>query len=216
MEQNRESLADLLGGRRGAIDATLPPIAFILGWLAGGRSIVIGVTAAIVVSLAIAVHRLRKGDRFGAVLAGLLGVVVAAMIALYTGNGADFFLPRLLSNAGSAVVWAISIAARWPLLGVIVGAVLGQRTRWRRDPALLRSYGLASWIWVLQYVIRLAVFLPLYFADQVFALGVAQVVLTWPLVAACLAVSWWVMVRTLPKDHPGLRHPQSGRTVSKP
>ncbi|WP_033340511.1 DUF3159 domain-containing protein [Catenuloplanes japonicus] len=215
MEEKKESLADLLGGRRGALDATLPPVAFVVGWLAGGRSIAVGVTAAIVVSLAIAGYRLRRGDRFGAVLAGLLGVVVAAMIAMYTGNGRDFFLPRLLSNAGSAVLWAISIAVRWPLLGVVVGTVLGQKTRWRRDPALLRSYGLASWVWVLQYVIRLAVFVPLYFADRTVALGIAQVVLTWPLVAACLAVSWWVIVRTLPKDHPGLRHPQD-ETVSKP
>ena len=34
-----ESLADLLGGRRGAIEATLPPLAFGVGWLLGGRSL---------------------------------------------------------------------------------------------------------------------------------------------------------------------------------
>jgi hypothetical protein len=89
----------------------------------------------------------------------------------------------------------------------VVGAVLGQKTRWRRDPALLRAYGRGSWVWVLQYVVRLAVFLPLYAAGQVVALGVARVALTWPLVAACLAVSWWVIRRNLPADHPGLRHP---------
>jgi hypothetical protein len=215
MEEKKESLADLLGGRRGALDATLPPVAFVAGWLAGGQSIAIGVTAALVVGVVLAGFRLRRGDRPGAVLAGLLGVVVAAMIAMYTGDGRDFFLPRLLSNAASALVWAISIVVRWPLLGVVVGAVLGQRTRWRRDPALLKAYGLASWVWVLQYVIRLAVFVPLYLADQTVALGVAQVALTWPLVAACLAVSWWVIVKTLPTDHPGLRSPQE-RTVSKP
>lgn len=31
-----ESLADLLGGRRGAVDATVPPVAFALGWLVAG------------------------------------------------------------------------------------------------------------------------------------------------------------------------------------
>ena len=35
-----ESLADLLGGRRGAVDATLPPVAFAVGWLLGGESLV--------------------------------------------------------------------------------------------------------------------------------------------------------------------------------
>jgi hypothetical protein len=43
---------------------------------------------------------------------------------------------------------AVSIAVRWPLLGLVVGTALGQRTRWRRDPDLLRGYRRASWVWV--------------------------------------------------------------------
>jgi hypothetical protein len=202
-----ESLADLLGGRRGAVDATLPPVAFVAGWLVAGQSVWGGVIAALVVGLAVAGWRLRRGDRPRAVLVGLLAVCLAAMIAVRTGRAADFFLVQLVSNAASALAWTVSIVLRWPLLGVVVGTVLGQRTRWRRDPALVRAYSRASWVWVLQYAVRLAVFLPLYAADQVVALGVARAVLTWPLVAACLAVSWWVLRRTLPPDHPGVRHP---------
>ncbi|MEJ3745914.1 DUF3159 domain-containing protein [Actinomycetes bacterium KLBMP 9797] len=202
-----ESLADLLGGRRGAIDATLPPVAFVAGWLAAGQSVWGGVIAAVAVGIAVAGWRLRRGDRPRAVLVGLLAVCLAALVALRTGRAADFFLLQLLSNAASALAWAVSIVLRWPLLGVVVGAVLGQRARWRRDPALLRGYGRASWVWVLQYVVRVAIFLPLYAADQVVALGVARAVLTWPLVAACLAASWWVLRRSLPPDHPGPRHP---------
>jgi hypothetical protein len=202
-----ESLADLLGGRGGAVDATLPPLAFAVGWLAAGRSIWGGVIGALAVGVAVASWRLTRGDRPRAVLVGLLAVCVAALIALRTGRAADFFLLQLVSNAASALAWTVSIVLRWPLLGVVVGAVLRQRTRWRRDPDLLRAYGRASWIWVLQYAVRLAVFLPLYAADQVMALGVARAALTWPLIAACLAVSWWVIRRSLPPGHPGLRHP---------
>ena len=54
----------------------------------------------------------------------------------------------------------------------------------------------------------LAVFIPLWAAHAVVALGLARGLLTWPLVAACLAVSWWVIRRSLPPDHPGLRHPR--------
>jgi hypothetical protein len=204
-----ESLAQLLNGRRAAIDATLPAVGFVVGWLVAGQSIWAGAGVAVVCAVAVSVWRLRRGEKPRAVLIGLLGVCVAALIALRTGRAEDFFLLQLLSNAASALAWAVSIVIRWPLLGLVVGGVLGQRTRWRRDPALLRSYGLASWVWVLQYVVRLAVFLPLYAAGQVVALGVARVALTWPLVAACLAVSWWVIRRTLPEEHPGLRHPQT-------
>ena len=202
-----ESLAELLNGRRAAVDATLPAAGFVLGWLLTGRSIWAGAGVAVACALGICWWRLRQGDKPRAMLIGLLGVCVAATIALYTGKAEDFFLLQLLSNAGAALVWVISIVLRRPLLGLIVGGVLGQKTRWRRDPALLRSYGLASWIWVLQYVIRLAVFLPLYAAGAVVGLVAARIALTWPLIAACLAVSWWVIRRTLPADHPGLRHP---------
>ncbi len=202
-----ESLAELLNGRRAAIDATLPAAGFVVGWLVAGQSIWAGAGVAVACALAVSVWRLRHGDKPRAVLIGLLAVCVAALIALRTGRAEDFFLIQLLSNAASALAWAVSIVIRWPLLGLVVGAALGQKTRWRRDPALLRAYGRGSWVWVLQYVVRLAVFLPLYAAGQVIALGVARVALTWPLVAACLAVSWWVIRRSLPPDHPGLRHP---------
>ena len=204
-----ESLADLLGGRRAALDATVPAAAFVTGWLAGGRSIAVGAGVAVLGAVVVSGWRLRRGDRPRAVLIGLLGVCVAALIALRTGRPEDYFLPQLLSNAASALAWAVSIVVRWPLLGVVVGAVLRQGGRWRRDPALLRAYARGSWVWVLQYVVRVAVFLPLYAAGQMVALGVARVALTWPLVAACLTVSWWVIRRSLPPEHPGLRHPRT-------
>ncbi|PZF94930.1 DUF3159 domain-containing protein, partial [Micromonospora deserti] len=122
-----ESLADLLGGRRGAVDATLPPVAFAVGWLATGQSIWGGVAAAVVAGAAVAGWRLRRGDRPRSVLIGLLAVCVAALIALRTGRAEDFFLVQLLSNAASALVWLVSIVVRWPLLGVVVGVALGQR-----------------------------------------------------------------------------------------
>jgi hypothetical protein len=200
-----ESLADLLGGRRGAIDATLPPVAFAVGWLAAG--LWGGVLAALLAGAAVAGWRLRRGDRPRSVLIGLLAVCVAALIALRTGRASDFFLVQLVSNAASALAWMVSIVVRWPLLGVVVGAALGQRARWRRDPALLRAYGRASWVWVATYLLRLVVFVPLWLGGQVVALVVARVALTWPLVAAALAVGWLVIRRSLPPGHPGLRHP---------
>ncbi|EIF00694.1 DUF3159 domain-containing protein [Saccharomonospora glauca] len=205
--ERRESLASLLGGRKGALDASLPPVAFVVGWLVGDASIGWGAAAAIVVSVVVGAVRLGRGGRIGAVLVSLAAVVVAALIALYTGRAVDFFLPQLLSNVASALAWAISIVVRWPLLGVVVGFVLGQKTRWRSDPALVRAYSRASWVWVAQYLVRVVVFGVLWAANAVVALSVARVALSWPLVLATLVVSGWVLYRCLPDDHPGLRHP---------
>ncbi|MGQ0718418.1 MAG: DUF3159 domain-containing protein [Pseudonocardiales bacterium] len=200
-----EPLTALLGGRWAALDATAPAVAFVAAWLVSGRSLGWGAGAALVTGAAVAAVRWRRGDRPLAALLGLLGVLVAALIALYTGRAADFFLAQLLSNVVSALVWAVSVLVRWPLLGVIVGGVLGQRTSWRHDPALLRAYSLASWVWVGQYLIRVAVFTPLWATGAVVALGVARVALSWPLVAACVAVSGAVLIKVLPANHPGLR-----------
>jgi Protein of unknown function (DUF3159) len=207
-------LTRLLGGRGGALDASVPPLAFAAGWLVAGWAGAEGTAAvhwagaaALLSALVIAGWRLRRGDRPRAVLIGLLGVAVAVLIVLRTGRAVDFFLIQIVSNAVSALAWMVSIAIRWPLLGVVVGIVLGQRARWRRDPHLVSGYSRASWIWVAQYLIRLAVFIPLYVADKVVALGVARAALTWPLVAGCVALSWPAIRSALPADHPGLRHP---------
>jgi uncharacterized protein DUF3159 len=204
-------LRELLGGRGGAIDASVPPAVFVIAWLVSGRSIGWAAAAAIVAGVAVGVWRLARGRRVTASVASVAAVSLAAFVALRTGRAEDFFLVQLLSNVASALAWALSILIRWPLLGVVVGVVVGQRTRWRRDPDLVRAYGNASWVWVLgQYLLRVLVFGVLWWSGWVVALGVARVVLSWPLVAATLAASAVVLRRSLPEGHPGLRHPRVG------
>lgn len=204
-----DSLADLLGGKRGAVDATVPPVVFGLVWLLAGHSIGWAAAAACGVALVIAVWRVSTGGKATAVLGSLAAVAAAALVALYTGRAQDFFLIRLMSNVASGLAWTVSILVRWPLLGVVVGVVLGQKGRWRRDPDLLRAYGRASWVWVVgQYALRSAVFALAWWSGSVWWLTVTQVALSWPLVAAVLAVSAVVLRKSLPADHPGLRHPR--------
>jgi hypothetical protein len=202
------TLTEILGGRTGMVDAAGPAMAFVVGWSLGGPAgLRWGAGAALAVGLVLGGYRLSRGKRPAAVLLGLLGVLVAALIALHTGRAADFFLVQIASNVASALIWAVSILVRWPLLGVIVGLGLGQRFRWRRDPDLARGYRRASWLWVGQYLVRLAVFVPLYQADQVVALGIARA-LTWVPLAICVLGSWPLVRSALPADHPGIRHPR--------
>lgn len=203
-----DSLAGVLGGWEASVDAALPPVAFVAGWLVAGNSVGWGVAAALAVGVAVAAYRWSRGARPRAVLLGLLGVAVAAVVVLRTGRAADFFLVQLATNAASGLAWIVSIVVRRPLLGIVVGTALRQRGRWRRDPDLLRAYGAASWVWVGQYAVRVGVFGALYAADAVVALAAARAALTWPLVAACVAVSAWVLRRSLPAGHPGFRRPR--------
>jgi hypothetical protein len=208
-----ESLQDLLGGWRSAVETAVPVAAFAAGWLLSGRSIPIGAGVAVLAGVGVAAWRMAAGRRPIGTVVSLLVVCAGALVAVRTGRAEDFFAVRVFTNAVSALAWAASSLVRWPFLGVVVGTVLGQRTRWRRDPALLRAYQRASWVWVGQYLARLAVFVPLWWAGAVLWLAAAQTVLTWPLVAACLAGSWWVLRRALPPGHPGIRHPQTADPV---
>jgi hypothetical protein len=208
----KNPLAELLGGKGQAIDASLPSVAFVAVWLVadvlgGAQPVLAGGIAAVVVAAVVALWRHRRGERPRAVAVGLLLAVGAALLALYTGRAQDFFLPRIIANAGSLAAWLVSIALRWPLLGLVVGALTGHPTLWRRDPDLVRGYCRASWVWVGQYAVRVIVFTSLWAADQVVALGIAQVVLTWPLVVACIAASWPLVRSALPPGHPGPRRP---------
>src|SRR4051812_2833262 len=91
------SLTELLGGRTGVLDAAGPAIAFVAGWALAGHdsstaAIWWGAGAALVAGVLLGAYRWVGGKRPSAVVLGLLGVVVAAMIALRTGRAADFFL----------------------------------------------------------------------------------------------------------------------------
>ncbi len=201
-------LHELLGGRRGALESALPSVVFVTVYLISGPTLGFALAAALAVAAVLAVLRLLRREKPVRVLGGLAGVAIAAVVAARTGNAADYFLPSLLANVASALVWAASIVARWPLLGVIIGFAVGQKTAWRQDPDLLRAYSNASWIWAGSFVVRAAVNTPLYLTDNVLGLGISRVLLGWPMVLLVIAGSWWAIKRSLPDDHPGIMHPR--------
>jgi len=115
-----------------------------------------------------------------------------------------YFLPGLLYNAGYAVAIGLSIVVRWPLIGFMVGSVTGDPTGWHRDPAVVRLCSRLTWLLVVPCVLRVVVQAPLYLAgrngwwDQdsaVAALGVAKLVMGWPLQVAALAAMVWLLSR---------------------
>jgi hypothetical protein len=48
----------------------------------------------------------------------------------------------------------------------------------------------------------------LWWTGAVVALGVARIILSWPLVAVTVAASAVVLKRSLPPGHPGIRYPR--------
>lgn len=186
------SLMQALGGRKGLLDSALPALTFVVTYLATGQQMSIALTAALAVGGGVAVLRLVRRDSLRHVAAGFAGVALSVVVARTTGRPVDYFLPSLLSNTAAAVAWAVSIWVRRPLLGVVVGGVTRSKA-WREDPRLLSAYQRASWIWTGSFVLRVAVMTPLWLSDQLLALGVAKVVMGWPMVLVIIWLSWQVL-----------------------
>jgi hypothetical protein len=140
-------------------------------------------------------------------------VLVCAFFAGRSGDARDFYVPGFLTNVGYGAVYLLSTIpfrrltlpgtsvqvgpGPFPLLGVLLGPLTGEGMSWRRDPRRLRAYQRVTWLWAGLFAARLAVQLPLYYADAVGALGVARLVMGVPLFATVAWVTWMVL-RSVP------------------
>jgi hypothetical protein len=184
------------------LDAGLPLALFTVVYTAFGRDLTRSLWVALAAGALLAVVRLVRHDPLQNVLAGFLGVGIAAFLAARTGRAEDVFLPGLLINLGYGLAFLVSIVVRWPLLGVIVGLVSGQGMSWREDPDLLRAYTRASLLWAGMFALRLAVQVPLYLAgdEQLGWLAGARLVMSWPLFLL-VAYTSWLIVRPAYRAH---------------
>jgi hypothetical protein len=199
--KERLSLVDAVGGRRGVLDSGLPAVVFVAVYTATKGNMTAAVWGAIVTGGLTTVLRIARRETLQFAISGFVGVAIAAFIAHRTGRAENFFLPGLFVNLGYAAAYAVSILVRWPLLGVVVGTLTGEGTGWRRDPAKLRAFSLASWIWVGMFLLRIAVQLPLYLAGALVPLGAARLAMGWPLFFLGIWLSW-LLLRQLYAEHP--------------
>lgn len=177
------------------LDAGLPLALFTVVYTAFGRDLTLSLWVAVAAGVVLAAIRLLRRDPLQNVLAGFLGVGIAAFLAARTGRAEDVFLPGLLINVGYGLGFLISVLVRWPLVGVFVSVVSGQGTSWRDDPDLFRAYRKASLLWVAMFALRLAVQVPLYLAgdDQLGWLAGARLVMSWPLFLLVAYLSWLIV-----------------------
>jgi len=170
-----------LGGWRGMIDSALPSVVFIVVYMLDGRVLQPALIAALGTGAVILVLRLLRRQPLTQVLAGFVGVAISAYVSSRTGEARDFFLWGLIVNVAYGAAFLVSLLVRWPLMGVVVGAITGDPTGWRKEPDLRRVFAAATWVWVFVFGARIVVQVPLYLAGWVGALGTAKIIMGWPL-----------------------------------
>jgi hypothetical protein len=194
------SLFAAIGGWRTVAEGVASRALFLVVYLVTDR---VGVAALVAVAgvLVFAVVRLRTDRRYWQAGAPLVVVGASAALAGSTGNAVDFYLPVMLLNIVGAAVLLASLLVRWPVVGLVVGAVRGERRRWRRDRVRRRRYQRCTAMLLAKNAVATAVMVPLYLAGQVTPLGLASTLLGAPATGVCLYLCWRIL-RTPPDPVP--------------
>ena len=194
--QDKDTVINALGGKKGLIDSGLPSIVFLVAFNVK-QDLKIAIWAALTLSILLGIIRLAKKDTIQHSISGILGVLICAYFANRSGNASDFYIPKLLTNLGYGSAYLIANLAGWPLLGIVLGPLLGENFEWRHNPVRKKMYIWASWIWVAMFFTRIAVQYPIYRSGNVNLLGTVNLAMGYPLFFAA-AYGSWLVIKTAP------------------
>ncbi|BDV30645.1 DUF3159 domain-containing protein [Microbacterium terricola] len=191
-----------MGGWRGILESVLPGLVFIVVYTltidpeSGDGDLWLSLGLSVGIAAVFTVVRLIARQPITAAVGGLVAAGVAAAFAAFTGEASNNFIPGFVTNALYGSAFLISALVGWSLIGLAVGFLMGEGTAWRRDKRKRRAFFWLAIAWAGLFAARLLVQLPLYFADNVTALGTLKLIMGLPLFAPLVAVTW-LAVRAL-------------------
>ena len=192
-EFDGRSLLVSMGGVQGILEAIIPAFIFVI-LFAFTREVYLSIAISAAVSVAFILLRIITRKPLAQAIGGLLGIAIASFLAFREGgSGRDYFLTGFITNLSYLIPLAISVLVRWPLIGVIVGFLIGEKTAWRKNKYEMRLFSAATLLWVSIFSARLLVQWPLYLADNLTALATARLIMGLPLYAAGLWVTWLML-----------------------
>jgi hypothetical protein len=191
-----------MGGWRGILESVVPGLVFIVTYTVtidpatGDGDLWLSLGLSVGIAALFTIARLIARQPVNAAVGGLLAALVAAGFAAFTGEASNNFIPGFITNVLYGTAFLVSALIGWSLIGLAVGFLMGEGTAWRRDKRKRRVFFWLAIAWAALFAARLIVQLPLYFADNVTALGTLKLVMGIPLFAPMVAVTW-LAVRAL-------------------
>jgi hypothetical protein len=179
---NRAALERLLeqaGGVSGVIYSSLPVLTFVTASSFFGLLPAIG--SALGVATLVVLWRLIRRESPKPAFSGLFGVAICALIAYLMGESKGYFLLGIWGSLFWAVVLAISVLIRRPVVGYLWTWASGRDRGWRGVSRAVYVFDIATLGWMLVFGARYVVQQQLYDADQTGWLGVARIGMGWPL-----------------------------------
>ena len=194
--EDRAKVLAAFGGKKGLIDSGIPSVIFLLVFNISDQ-LQTALIASVGVSAVLTIIRLAMRETIQHAVSGLIGSLICAWFANRTGNASDLYIPKLLTNLGYGSVYLIANLVGWPVLGLLLGPILGENMQWRKDPARARAYKRASWLWVAMFFTRIADQYPIYRSGNVNLLGTVNLAMGYPLFLAT-AYGSWMILKTVP------------------
>jgi hypothetical protein len=198
--EDRDKVISAFGGKKGLIDSGIPSVIFLVIFNVT-KDLQSALIASIAISALLTIIRLARRDTLQHALSGFVGVLICAWFANRTGNATDLYIPKLLTNLAYGSVYLIANLVGWPVLGLMLGPILGENLLWRNHPERKRAYVQASWLWVAMFFTRIAVQYPIYRSGNVNLLGTVNLAMGYPFFIAT-AYGSWLIIRRVPTVKP--------------
>jgi hypothetical protein len=196
----RQQLLDSIGGWTGTVITAIPPVVFVVvNAIAKLRPAII---AAVGTAVVLTVYRLVRRQSIQQAVSGLIGVVIAALIAARTGQARGYFLLGIWSSFAYGAVFAGSVLVRRPIVGLLwefldpTPAVDGEpELPWYRRRPLARAYLWATLGATAVFAARGVVQLALFRKNATGWLAFARIAMGYPLWVLAVAFGYWVVRR---------------------
>lgn len=193
-ESDKDKVLGAFGGKKGLIDSGIPSIIFLVTFNVR-KDLQEALIASIAVSALLTIIRLVMRDTVQHAISGFIGILICAWFANRTGNPSDLYIPKLLTNLGYGTLYLVANLAGWPILGLMLGPILGENLLWRNHPERKRAYIQAGWLWVAMFFTRIAVQYPIYKSGNLNLLGTVNLAMGYPLFIATAYGSWLILRR---------------------
>jgi hypothetical protein len=193
----RQQMLNSIGGWSGTVITAIPTVVFVaVNAVANLRW---AIAAAVGSAFVLAGYRLALRQSVQQALTGLLGVVVASLIAARTGQAKGYFLLGIWSSFVYAGALAITLVVRRPAVGLLWEFLdptpHDSSVPWYRHRRLLLAYTLATTAAALVFLARGVVQLALFDHNATGWLAVARIAMGYPLYIAAIGFAFWVVRR---------------------
>ncbi|MBR7192260.1 DUF3159 domain-containing protein [Gordonia sp. SCSIO 19800] len=180
-ERTAPTVLEQIGGVSGLVYSTVPVVVFVP--VNSFFDLRTAIYAALGVAALLFVVRLVRREPLTPAISGLLGVAICVFIADRVGDAKGYFLFGIWSTLVYAIVFAVSILVRWPLIGVAWHLINGEGSGWRKQRSILRAYDIATALWAVLFAARYLTQSELYDDGATGWLAFARIAMGWPLTA---------------------------------